>query len=59
MELEKSFDRLEEIIAKMSNAHLDEALSMYKEGISIIENAKKSLDEARAEFIKANGEEKT
>jgi exodeoxyribonuclease VII small subunit len=57
MELENSFNRLEEIIAKMSNSPLDESLAMYKEGISIIESAKKSLDAARAEFIKINGEE--
>jgi exodeoxyribonuclease VII small subunit len=56
MELENSFTRLEEIIAKMNDAHIDEALSMYKEGIGIIENAKNALNTARAEFEKARNE---
>jgi exodeoxyribonuclease VII small subunit len=56
MELEKNFQRLEEIISEMSGASLDEALSMYKEGIGIIETAKVALDAAREEFLRANDE---
>jgi exodeoxyribonuclease VII small subunit len=56
MELQNSFTRLEEIIAKMNEANIDEALAMYKEGIGIIENAKAALAAARAEFEKARNE---
>jgi exonuclease VII small subunit len=56
MDLEKSFDRLEDIIEKMNGAKIDEALAMYKEGLEIIGGAKTALDNARAEFEKTKAE---
>jgi exonuclease VII small subunit len=56
MDLEKSFDRLEDIIEKMNDAKIDEALTMYKEGLEIIGGAKAALDKARAEFEKTKAE---
>jgi exodeoxyribonuclease VII small subunit len=56
MDLEKSFERLEEIIEKMNDAKIDEALAMYKEGVEIISGAKTALDNAREQFEKAKAE---
>lgn len=49
MTFEKSMNRLDEIIASLDNDKmpLDEALELYKEGISLSAECKKELESAK------------
>jgi len=53
MTLEKSFERLEEIIASMEkgNTTLDESFKMYQEGIKLVESCGKQLDKVEKQII--------
>lgn len=51
MTFEQSMNRLDEIISSLDNEKLplDEALELYKEGISLSAECKKALESAKAQ----------
>lgn len=64
MSFEKSMNRLDEIIASLDNDKLplDDALELYKEGIALSAECKKSLENAKQQVkvldnSEASGEE--
>ena len=54
--LEQSFERLEEIIAKMekSDTTLDASFKMYKEGMKLVESCNNQLDKVEKQIIVLN-----
>lgn len=53
MTLEKSFERLEQIIEAMEkgNATLDESFKLYQEGIKLAKDCNKQLDKVEKQII--------
>lgn len=56
MTFEQSLDRLDEIIALLSNEKvtLEQSLELYSEGAALIEKASKELSEAKLKIEKLN-----